>query len=215
MVFLWSKEKSPQFSLRWFLIWWTRRGSNPRPLRCERSALPAELRAQIGTFYTKKVAEFGFLKYSIFRGKVQRIDWKTGPQTWVGCVSLWMRTLRSPSWANRPYKILTLKNVATSQTTTIWVVTSKHKRKLRGSLIRPSQSPYFLCEKCCKLCSQHYILLKYSTFCGSCQSANLHCRCYNEVKQKAQKRIANRESMRYDRVEKNRKAGAAYSPWTR
>ena len=28
--------------------WWTRRGSNPRPLRCERSALPAELRAHIG-----------------------------------------------------------------------------------------------------------------------------------------------------------------------
>ena len=45
---------------------------------CERSALPAELRAQIGTFYTKKVAEFGFLKYSIFRGKVQRIGLKNG-----------------------------------------------------------------------------------------------------------------------------------------
>ena len=26
-------------------LWWTRRGSNPRPLRCERSALPTELRA--------------------------------------------------------------------------------------------------------------------------------------------------------------------------
>src|SRR4029077_8430333 len=25
--------------------WWTRRGSNSRPLHCERSALPAELRA--------------------------------------------------------------------------------------------------------------------------------------------------------------------------
>src|SRR5664279_4938402 len=25
--------------------WWTRRGSNPRPRRCERRALPAELRA--------------------------------------------------------------------------------------------------------------------------------------------------------------------------
>ena len=28
-------------------FWWTRRGSNSRPLRCERSALPAELRAHI------------------------------------------------------------------------------------------------------------------------------------------------------------------------
>ena len=64
--------------VRIMLLWWTRRGSNPRPLRCERSALPAELRAQIGTFYTKKVAEFGFQKYSIFRGKVQRIGLKNG-----------------------------------------------------------------------------------------------------------------------------------------
>ena len=60
------------------LLWWTQRDLNPRPLRCERSALPAELRAQIGAFYTKKVAEFGFLKYSIFRGKVQRIGLKNG-----------------------------------------------------------------------------------------------------------------------------------------
>ncbi|WP_204790547.1 hypothetical protein, partial [Oscillibacter sp. CU971] len=49
-------------------------GSDVSRYGCERSALPAELRAQIGAFYTKKVAEFGFLKYSIFRGKVQRID---------------------------------------------------------------------------------------------------------------------------------------------
>ena len=28
-------------------FWWTRRDSNPWPLRCERSALPAELRAHI------------------------------------------------------------------------------------------------------------------------------------------------------------------------
>ena len=28
-------------------LWWTRRGSNPRPLRCERSALPAEPRAHV------------------------------------------------------------------------------------------------------------------------------------------------------------------------
>ena len=29
------------------LIWWTRRGSNPRPPRCERGALPAEPRARM------------------------------------------------------------------------------------------------------------------------------------------------------------------------
>ncbi len=53
-------------------------GSDVSRYGCERSALPAELRAQIGAFYTKKVAEFGFLKYSIFRGKVQRIGLKNG-----------------------------------------------------------------------------------------------------------------------------------------
>ena len=45
---------------------------------CERSALPAELRAQIGTIRAKKVANFGFLKYSIFRGKSNKSDRKTG-----------------------------------------------------------------------------------------------------------------------------------------
>ncbi len=29
------------------MLWWTRRGSNPRPPRCERGALPAELRAHV------------------------------------------------------------------------------------------------------------------------------------------------------------------------
>ena len=53
-------------------------GSDVSRYGCERSALPAELRAQIDTFYTKKVAEFGFQKYSIFRGKVQRIGLKNG-----------------------------------------------------------------------------------------------------------------------------------------
>ena len=36
-----------------FHFWWTRRGSNPRPLRCERSALPAELRARLCLVCTK------------------------------------------------------------------------------------------------------------------------------------------------------------------
>ena len=30
--------------------WWTRRGSNPRPPRCERGALPAEPRAHLYSF---------------------------------------------------------------------------------------------------------------------------------------------------------------------
>ena len=46
--------------------------------RCEPCALPAELQAQIGTFYAKKVANFGFLKYSIFRGKSNKLDRETG-----------------------------------------------------------------------------------------------------------------------------------------
>ena len=33
--------------VRIILFWWTRRGSNPRPLGCEPNALPAELRAHI------------------------------------------------------------------------------------------------------------------------------------------------------------------------
>ena len=45
---------------------------------CERSALPAELRAQISTFHAKKVANFGFLKYTIFRGKSNKSNRKTG-----------------------------------------------------------------------------------------------------------------------------------------
>ena len=47
------------------------------PHGCEPCALPAELQAQIGTFYAEKVAEFGFLKYALFR-KNQRIGLKNG-----------------------------------------------------------------------------------------------------------------------------------------
>ena len=43
-----KKRRSKNRSV--FQFWWTRRGSNPRPLRCERSALPAELRAQKLTY---------------------------------------------------------------------------------------------------------------------------------------------------------------------
>ncbi len=37
----WNSEKS----VKLFRIWWTRGDSNPRPPRCERGALPAELLA--------------------------------------------------------------------------------------------------------------------------------------------------------------------------
>ena len=66
-----------------FHFWWTRRGSNPRPLRCERSALPAELRAHIGLFSSKKVAKNEFSGYSILRGKSgksdEKLERKIGP----------------------------------------------------------------------------------------------------------------------------------------
>ena len=45
---------------------------------CEPCALPAELQAQIGTFHAKKVANFEFVKCSIFRGKSNKLDRKTG-----------------------------------------------------------------------------------------------------------------------------------------
>ena len=38
------------------LFWWTVRGSNPRPLHCERSTLPAELTAPI--FYSARLRTF-------------------------------------------------------------------------------------------------------------------------------------------------------------
>ena len=55
-----------------FQFWWTVRGSNPRPRRCERRALPAELTAQISHFSIKKVMKNGFLRYSILRGKSEK-----------------------------------------------------------------------------------------------------------------------------------------------
>ena len=55
-----------------FHFWWTVRGSNPRPRRCERRALPAELTAQISHFSIKKVMKNGLLRYSILRGKSEK-----------------------------------------------------------------------------------------------------------------------------------------------
>ena len=72
-----------------FQFWWTVRGSNPRPRRCERRALPAELTAQIGHFSIKKVMKNGFLRYSILREKSEKSDekleGKNGP---VMCVHM-------------------------------------------------------------------------------------------------------------------------------
>ena len=59
-----------------FQFWRTVRGSNPRPRRCERRALPAELTAQIGRFSIKKVMKNGFLRYSILREKSEKSDEK-------------------------------------------------------------------------------------------------------------------------------------------
>ena len=67
-----------------FQFWWTVRGSNPRPRRCERRALPAELTAQIGHLSIKKVMKNGFLRYSILRGKSGKTDCCIGrePELW-------------------------------------------------------------------------------------------------------------------------------------
>ena len=43
--------------------WWTRRGSNPRPPRCERGALPAELRAHMFYFWNVRFC-FSFTRNS-------------------------------------------------------------------------------------------------------------------------------------------------------
>ena len=70
-----------------FQFWWTVRGSNPRPRRCERRALPAELTAQISHFSIKKVAKNGFLRYSILREKSEipeeKLEGKIGPMMCV------------------------------------------------------------------------------------------------------------------------------------
>ena len=73
-----QKKNHPSFHCGDFLVGGPEGDRTLEPHGCEPCALPAELQAQIGTFYTKKVAEFGFQKYSIFRGKVQRIGLKNG-----------------------------------------------------------------------------------------------------------------------------------------
>ena len=46
-----------QCSVRLFKDWWTRRGSNPRPPRCERGALPTEPRARLAGMARLELAE--------------------------------------------------------------------------------------------------------------------------------------------------------------
>ena len=65
-----------------FHFWWTRRGSNPRPLRCERSALPAELRAHIGRFSIKKSYEKRIFEIFDFEGIVRKNGRGTGNKNW-------------------------------------------------------------------------------------------------------------------------------------
>ena len=72
----------------------------PEPFGCEPNAIPAELRAHIGHFSSKKVMKNGFLRYSILRGKSEKpdrkLEGKIGLLNWkgtgaVGCASIWMR----------------------------------------------------------------------------------------------------------------------------
>ena len=67
-----------------FQFWWTVRGSNPRPRRCERRALPAELTAQISHLSIKKVMKNGLLRYSILREKSEKTNEKL--ETKIGAV---------------------------------------------------------------------------------------------------------------------------------
>ena len=73
-----QKKNHPSFHCGDFLVGGPEGDRTLEPHGCEPCALPAELQAQIGTFYAKKVANFGFLKYSIFRGKSNKSDRKTG-----------------------------------------------------------------------------------------------------------------------------------------
>ena len=60
--------------------WWTRRGSNPRPLGCEPNALPAELRAHIVDLTT--IPQQGKIVKLVLK-KVRRCcsAWKSGRRT--------------------------------------------------------------------------------------------------------------------------------------
>lgn len=59
------------------LIWWTRRDSNPRSLRCERSAFPAKLRAHITLITTIILLQFDPAVNIIFAaGDMPGVGWR-------------------------------------------------------------------------------------------------------------------------------------------
>ena len=66
--------------VRIILFWWTRRGSNPRPLGCEPNALPAELRAHVVDLIT--IPQQGKIVKLVLK-KVRRCcsAWKSGRRT--------------------------------------------------------------------------------------------------------------------------------------
>ena len=72
-----SEPISDWIKVRIILIWWTRRGSNPRPLGCEPNALPAELRAHIVDLIT--IPQQGKIVKLVLK-KVHRCcsAWKSG-----------------------------------------------------------------------------------------------------------------------------------------
>ena len=76
-------------------FWWTRRGSNSRPLRCERSALPAELRARMYIFHIA-------LRFSLFfiaksRRKIH-LNSREFPLKRVFCILLPSKSNTSKRW---------------------------------------------------------------------------------------------------------------------
>lgn len=95
-----------------FHFWWTRRGSNPRPLRCERSALPAELRAHIlfNSKHYNTVFQKNPVLFFIFRNFLcaKRAD-RFGPTLSSQIIRLFCRSRyrnavdRAAGWSNRPY----------------------------------------------------------------------------------------------------------------
>ena len=75
-----SEPISDWIKVRIILFWWTRRGSNPRPLGCEPNALPAELRAHIVDLIT--IPQQGKIVKLVLK-KVHRCcsAWKSGRRT--------------------------------------------------------------------------------------------------------------------------------------
>ena len=106
-------------------LWWTRRGSNPRPPRCERGALPTEPRAQINIIYysmfgkwwqaipqnyLKKVLESLWFKQ---KKKVRELAQQASLRTFylvetigIEPTTSWMPFKRSPKWATPPCELL-------------------------------------------------------------------------------------------------------------